>query len=90
MSVLVFPSFNDWNEYTTAYGYAAIYKYKVTEKQSKNLNNQKFNLHIIEVSSSSGRYYIGFLELPLDVDTLFATDDLLHVSFDSDSSQANK
>lgn len=90
MSVPVFSSLNNWSKYTTAYGYVAIYKHKVTEKQSKNLNDQKFNLHIMEVPSSSELYYISFLEPPLDVDTWFAMDDLLYVSFDSDSSRANK
>lgn len=81
ISVPAFSLLDNWNKYNMIYRYTAIYEHKVAKALSDNFRDQRFNLCIIEVFYSNRFYYLDFLQLPLNFDLRFATDNLLHVSF---------
>ena len=75
-------TFDDWSEYTTVLGYAAIYEHEVAEKMAVNISEAIFRQRVMNVPFSRDRHYIGFLEPEDELDARFNPGDRLKINFD--------
>ena len=77
------PTLDSWLEYTTIYGYAAIYKHEIAVNMRKQLSGMVFNLWVMEVPNSQSKHYIGFIEQNNKSNICIDVGDVLKVNFDT-------
>ena len=69
------PTLNHWSEYTTTYGYAAIYEHEIAVKKRETLRGSTFKLRIMQIPGSKDIFFVGFIEKPADLKVRF---DIIH------------
>ena len=82
VNVPALPMLDSWSEYTTAYGYGAIYKHEVALNKRTRLRGMVFNLRVMNVPGSAEKWYIGFVENDYQNDVCVEVGDVLKVNFD--------
>ena len=90
VNVSALPMLDSWSEYTTVYGYRAIYKHKIALNKCTRLRGMVFNLRVMNVSGLAEKWYIGFVENDNKNDVCVKVGDVLKVNFNPEEQVETK
>ena len=76
------PVLDTWLEYTTTYGYGAIYEHKIAVNERTRLGQMVFDLRVMDVSHSADLFYVGFIQRTTEHDIRIEVGNVLKVNFD--------